>query len=246
MRNTLKTIWKSIMRVLVKIYTQNFSLYIDNNPKNLENKKFHSQFGQDIYAFEHLFKRKEGGVFIDVGGNHPIQSSNTYLFEQHNWTGLAIEPQDKLRNLWPSMRKTPCLPYVVGPENKMIDFIEGSAEEHGLSGVMGYNKISVKHKIKMIQQKRLEDILKENNISTVDFLSIDVEGYEMNVLESIHFETADIKVICVENDINFSYLPLIGKRLGSELGNNTIRNYLKDKGYSHVARIVCDDFFIKN
>lgn len=246
MRNILKTIWKSIMRVLLRIYTHNYSLYIDNNPKDLEHKKFSSQFGQDVYVFEEIFKNKTNGFFLDVGANHPTNCNNTFLLESNGWNGLAIEPQENLRNLWPSVRKTICLPCVVGQENKMIDFIEGSADEHGLSGVMGYNKISIKHKTRMIQQKRLEDILKENKISSVDFLSIDVEGYEMNVLNGIDFNTVDIKVICIENDINFSYLPLIGKRLGSELGNNTIRSFLKNKGYSYVARIVCDDFFIKN
>jgi FkbM family methyltransferase len=245
MRNILKTIWKSIMKVLVRIYTGDLSLYVQNNPKNLDQKKFYSQFGQDTYAFEHIFKNKKEGLFIDVGANYPIEGSNTYLLELNGWTGIAIEPQEKLRKLWPATRKTTCLPYVIGPENKMVDFIEGCPDEHGLAGVMGYNKIKVKHQIKQIEQRRLDDVLLENNVLKVDFLSIDVEGYEMNVLESIDFNKVDIQVICLENDINFSYIPFIGKKIGSELGNNTIRKYLKNKGYKHVARIVCDDFFIK-
>lgn len=245
MKNILKTIWKKTFKVLLKIYTGNHDLYVENNPRDLENKKFYSQFGQDVFVLENIFKNKKDGFFIDIGGNYPIKCNNTYLLELNGWTGIAIEPQDQLRSLWPESRKAICLPYVIGPENKLVDFIEGSDEEHGLAGVDGYNKIKNSIKTKQIEQKRLENVLLENNIKEVDFLSIDVEGYEMNVLESINFNTSNIKVICLENDINFSYIPFIGKKIGSELGNNKIRNYLKNKGYKYIARIVCDDFFIK-
>lgn len=245
LRNILKTVWKYIMKVLVKIYANNYSLYVNNYPKNLDNKDFYSQFGQDIYAFDKIFNKERDGFFVDVGANHPIEGSNTYLFEMNGWNGLAIEPQDHLRNLWPEKRKVKCLSYVIGPENKMIDFIEGSVDEHGLSGVIGYNKVKAGHKIKTIEQKRLSDVLLENGVQEVDFLSIDVEGYEMNVLQSIDFDKNNIQVICVENDINFTYIPFIGKKIGSELGNNKIRKYLINRGYKYVARIVCDDFFVK-
>ncbi len=125
-------------------------------------------------------------------------------------------------------------------------FIEGNPEEHGLSGVEGFNKVKTTHKTISLEQKKLSDILSENSINEVDYLSIGVEGYEMNVLESIDFSKVDIKVISLENDLGFQNLPFLGKRLGSELGNNKLRKYLKDRGYRYVARIVCDDFFIKN
>lgn len=237
-RKIIKRIWKITMYILTKIYTKNFNLYHINRIEKLPRGESYSQFSQDIYAYKFLFKEKKNGVFVDVGGNHPINCNNTYLFEKNGWTGLAIEPQDVLRDLWQNTRKTKCLPYIIGPENKKVEFVEGGDNEHGLSGVMGFNKVTNNHKIKLIDQKKLTDILLENNIKKVDFLSIDVEGYEMQVLNSLDFSKIDVDVICLENDIGF-------KKLGSELGNNKIRNYLKNKGYKHVARLMCDDFFIK-
>jgi FkbM family methyltransferase len=241
----LKKYWKKIMVILLKIYTRNFSLYIRNDLDKVNGQEFFSQFGQDIYVLKNIFNYKTNGVFIDVGANHPIHCSNTYLLELNGWTGLAIEPQKKLRDIWPHTRKTPCLNCVIGPENKQVSFIEASNNEHGLSGIEGFNKIKNDYQKITVEQKRLDSLLVEKELSEIDYLSIDVEGYEMNVLEGIDFSKTKIKLISLENDLGFTGLPIIGKRLGSELGNNQVRNFLKNKGYKYIARIMCDDFFIK-
>jgi FkbM family methyltransferase len=244
-KKIVKKYWKKIMSVFLKIYTGNFSLYIMNDLEKIIDRDFFSQFGQDIYVFNNIFGYKKDGVFVDVGANHPIHGSNTYLLELNGWTGLAVEPQKKLRDIWPQTRKTPCLNYVIGPENKEVSFIEASDEEHGLSGIEGFNKVKNNAKKITVIQKRLDSLLTENKIESIDYLSIDVEGYEMKVLESIDFSKTKIKLIGLENDLGFKHIPIIGKRLGSELGNNKARNFLKDRGYKYIARIMCDDFFIK-
>jgi len=242
----LKKIWKSVMSVLLKVYTLNYKLFIYNYPSTNEAKNYYSQFGQDLFVLKKISNNKQEKVFVDVGANHPINGNNTYLLELNGWKGIAIEPQEKLRKLWLSSRKTKCIGCVVGPENKEVIFIEGDADRCGLSGVEGFNKYDDNnYKKVLLQQKRLDDILAENSIKRVDYLSIDVEGYEMNVLKSIDFSKIDIKLIGIENDLGFKYIPIIGKRLGSELGNNALRKFLKDKGYTYIARIMCDDFFIK-
>lgn len=240
----IKKIYKSIISVLLKIYTLNFRLHVQNQALS-KSDKYYSQFGQDLFVLG-IIQGCNNKTFVDVGGNHPINGSNTYLLELNGWTGIAIEPQEKLRKLWPMMRRTPCLNYVIGPEEKMVNFVEGEIGIDGLSGVEGYNKCNNTNcKTISIQQKRLADILLENNITNIDYLSIDVEGYEMNVLKSIDFSKVNIKLIGLENDLGFKWLPFLGQRLGKELGDNKIRKFLKNKGYRYIARIVCDDFFIK-
>ncbi len=233
------------MRVLLKIYTSNKKLYIENYLEENGDKNYYSQFGQDDFVLKKVFTNKTDGFFIDIGANHPIQGSNTYLLERNGWKGLAFEPQESLNKLWPINRKTPCLKCVIGPENKYVSFIEGKEEEHGLSGVEGFNKCSTDHRKVTVQQRKFSDIISEHGIKKIDYLSIDVEGYELNVLKSIDFSQADIKLISVENDLGFKNIPFIGKRLGSELGNNNLRKFIENEGYTYIARIMCDDFFIK-
>ncbi len=248
MRNIIKKIWKRVSYYLISFYLLDKDVFIVNKLEDIPKypSGSYSQFGQDAYIFKELFKTRNSGVFIDVGGNDPIHCNNTYLFELNGWTGLAIEPQDNLRVLWQNKRKTLCLDCVVGPTNKDVIFVEGGESEHGLAGVLGANKVSKINQKEIIKkQMRLDNILLENNLTQVDFVSIDVEGYEMQVLESIDFKKININVICIENNINFTNIPIVGKYFGSELGSNIIRNFLRDKGYRQVARLMCDDIFIK-
>jgi len=229
----------------LKIYTKDFKLHVVNYYSESKGKEHYSQFGQDLFVLN-ILSGENSKTFVDVGGNHPINCSNTYLLELNGWTGIAIEPQEKLRRLWPSFRKTPCLNYVIGPEEKEIIFLESDMGADGLSGIEGFNKCdNNKYKKILVQQKKLNTVLTENYIRKVDYLSIDVEGYEMNVLKSINFSTVDIRLISIENDLGFKWLPFIGEQLGKELGDNKLRKFLKDLGYKHIARIMSDDFFYK-
>jgi FkbM family methyltransferase len=232
------------MRIVFRLTTFDWKVRLSNYPKTPEKEQY-SQFGQDVFVLRDFFKGKKNGVFVDVGANHPTHASNTYLLEKEGWTGIAIEPQDGLRSLWKDTRSVKCLGFVVGPENTQVSFMEGGSNEHGLSGVKGYNKCSTGGVERKIEQKRLDSILKDNNLSHVDYLSVDVEGYEMHVLESIDFTRCDITLVGIENDGAWK-IPLIGKRLGSEVGSNSIRHFMKKNGYRYIARIMCDDFFVRN
>lgn len=246
MKKLAKRAWKALMRTAIRNYTGNSSLYISNERHNLPDGKYFSQFGQDVYVADVVFQGKTDGVFVDIGANHPTKWNNTYLLERLGWKGVAVEPQDHLNGMWPASRCTPCIRCVVGSGASEVNFIQGSPEEHGLSGVEGFNKVRGLDAVRsVIRQRGLKDILDEFKISRVDYLSIDVEGYEMNVLESIDFNAVDIRLIGVENDLGFKGVPIIGKRMGFELGNNEMRKYLNTRGYQHIARIVSDDFFLK-
>jgi FkbM family methyltransferase len=255
-----KRLWKAAMRVLVRIYTSNYSLYVYNSRAALtdddicrmygegalipsKGKQSYSEYGQDAFVLRRVYKSKANGIFVDVGANHPTLNSNTYLLELNGWSGLAMEPQTWLSQQWPILRKTPCLDCVAGSEDKDVVFIEAT-EQVGLSGVDGFNKVSGGYTKKTVKQKALRDILRQHAIDEIDYLSIDVEGYEMNVLEGIDFERVKVRLIGIENDLGFKWLPLLGKRFGFELGSNEIRRYLRKKGFKQIARIVCDDFFI--
>lgn len=83
-----------------------------------------------------------------------------------------------------------------------------------------------------VQQRRLCDVLEEYDLHDIDYMSLDVEGMEYEILNGINWSRDKIKIISVENEDGFD----------SEM---KIRNFLLGKGYIYLARISQDDFFIR-
>lgn len=156
---------------------------------------YHSQCGQDMFI-DFLFGNKEDGVFIDIGGNDPVKINNTYYFEKKGWSGLAFEPLQKYQDKWKQERTTPCLPIALGDADKDVVFREMNQDY--LSGVEGVNieeiqklladgQVNVVNET-VVKQRMLKDVLAERNIKDIDFISLDVEGSELQVLKGIDFQ----------------------------------------------------------
>lgn len=193
--------------------------------------KFHAQSGQDWFVATYIFPKKTDGVFVDVGANHPTEINNTLYFEEQGWTGIAFEPQQELVELWAVERKARCLPYLLGSEKKRVSF--RISYEHALSSVVGSSeKSSSDTQCVEIEQRRLDEALLENGIEHVDYMSIDVEGYEKEVLSGLDFSRVNIQCLVLEND-------------HSRFGEEYSRELSRKNDYRFVARVCGDDVFVK-
>jgi len=212
-------------------------------PKSIHDEQFFSQRGQDWFLSTYVFPGVHNGFFLDIGANHPFDLSNTCYFEKQGWTGMAFEPQPHVQSLWKDVRNTPCLQLALGETEGNILFNSIIADNwtHALAYVSSVAEerqflledLKEPHEVQQIQvkQKRLESVLQEYGIGEIDFISMDVEGYEMNVLKGIDFSKVHIKCFVIENDATC-------------IGDNTIREFLKEKGYTHIARLSGDDVFV--
>lgn len=229
----LKNVWRSYLKGRISAYAQGGSLLYDKKMINKLRVESYSQFGQDAFIYWMVFggQKTENGVFLDIGGNDPISINNTYLFEQKGWTGLAFEPIKALADKW-GVRKTPCYNIAIGMNEGEVDFTEESSHQLSGVGITSKDEDSVTYKVK---QRKLSDILKENGIKHVDMVSLDVEGYEMNVLKGINFDEVDITCFCIENN-----------RDGELLPDLDLRKFMVEKGYRLIARLTIDDIFVKN
>lgn len=131
----------------------------------------HSQCGEDVWILENL--KPSVGTFCEVGAFDGILSSNTLLFEELGWTGLLIEADPFLAGQSQLNRKALTLCCAVSNEPAGVFFV--NSQDRGLSG---FNRPG---KPIPVVSRRLKDIL----TFIPDLLSIDTEGTEIDVWESI-------------------------------------------------------------
>lgn len=208
--------------------------------------QFYSQYQQDQYVYENFFKDKKNGVFVDIGAHDGVTLSNTYFFEKNmDWTGVCVEPNPEVYESLKNNRKCLCVQGCIYDKKDSAPFLKISGWAEMLSGIVeNYDPKHVKRiqweielnggESEVIDVKcyNLTDLLLENDIRHVDYLSIDTEGGELGILQSIDFSQIDIDVIEVENNYQtpFSELlePLGYEKIGKK-GPDEI--YRKKKDY---------------
>lgn len=185
---------------------------------------FYSQYEQDKYLEENIFKSYKNGFFVDVGAHDGISINNTLFFEKNNnWTGINIEPIktvfDKLIINRPNNVN---LNYAICNNEGQSDFLCNTGYTEMISGLKQtfdnrhLHRLQKENKMKgsstkiiKVYTKKLETIFNENNISHINYLSIDVEGAEFEVIKSINFDKVFIDVIGFENNYNDVSIPII-------------------------------------
>ncbi|HON07887.1 MAG TPA: FkbM family methyltransferase [Verrucomicrobiota bacterium] len=145
------------------------------------------------------------GYFVEVGANDPFSLSQTWHLEQKGWKGVLVEPlperADALRKNRPNSQvfQVAC----GSPENVgEIDFYIGEADQ--LSSLEKYVDDPNVNYVKTIKVKvmTLDSILDEAKISRVDFVSIDTEGTELDVLKGFSLNRWKPKLLLIEDKIH--------------------------------------------
>ncbi len=203
------------------------------------NEKFFSQSGQDRILKNHFFNDKKKGFFVEIGAYDGITGSNCFYFENMQlWDGIAVEASKIQFSKLKKNRKCKLFNEALSSKENIVEFIE---VQEGLTQMSGINdehysvkKIvyeDSKSKVDKYEIKTVtfEKIVPHNVI--IDYLSIDIEGGEMDILQSIDFNKFKIKVISVENNkpdlINFDL-------------------FFKKKNFSFFDRVGQDEIFFNN
>jgi FkbM family methyltransferase len=168
--------------------------------------KSQAQLRQDLFVLAQLgFKR--GGYFVEFGAANGIYLSNTYLLEKEfGWTGILAEParswQSALasnrsaaiesRCVWSRSAASLTFNEVDNPELSTIDSFSGS-DAHRKARTAGTT-----YEVKTIS---LNDLLREHSApAEIDYLSIDTEGSEFEILEAFDFSRHRFRVITCEHN----------------------------------------------
>jgi FkbM family methyltransferase len=196
---------------------------------------FYSQFNQDNYLETNIFKGYKNGFYVDVGAHDGMCINNTLYFEKNNnWTGINIEPIKKVfDNLVMNRPNNINLNCAVCNNDGETDFLCNTGYSEMISGIKDNIDIRHLHRLEYenmhiggttetikVNTKKLETICDENNISHINYLSIDVEGAEFEVIKSINFDKVFIDVIGFENNYNDVSIPIV--------------NFLQNKGFIYI------------
>jgi FkbM family methyltransferase len=195
-RIDLSKVIKSV--IMKEIYiVQNIFFRLNSN--GIEYTKFHSQFGEDRYIYEHI-NLPEQGTFVDVGAGHPISLSNTYFFEKNGWMGVCIDADPRQCELL-KMERANVEWAAISPEEGEIDLFQAYSPTYsstlGTDGYRGLIKVPFKKTIR-VPSFKLETILEKYGIGVIDLLSIDIEGTELEAWKTFDCEKHKPKVVVIE------------------------------------------------
>ncbi len=165
----------------------------------LKRKKFTSQIGQDKWVLE-TTNFKKNGYFLDIGAADGLYLSNTYILEKkYGWKGICVEPANKIEDL---KKNRKCIIENSCIFSKSGEILEFQIDDE-ISGIKRYFDGAHTRKGKTIKVKTisLKDLLKKyNSPKIIDFLSVDTEGSEFEILKNFPFNEYSVKLIAVEHN----------------------------------------------
>ena len=204
-------------------------------PKIFFPKKTYSMYGEDLFI-NNYFKNKKNGIYLDVGAYHPLDGNNTYLlYKKKNWHGINIDVNPLSVELFQKARKFD-LNINTAVSNKKgfvtLYFRKKINMLNTLSKKIARIRFKNGFKEKIIKSNTLDNILDQTRYKNkkIDFFNLDVEGHELDILESLNFKKYQPTLICVEihnHEEMYNYSTDYMKR-------NPINNLLLKNGYSIV------------
>jgi len=139
------------------------------------------------------------GFFIEAGGSHPFEQNNTSLLESEGWKGLIVEPKTEFNNLYLLDRPNSIVEnYVLVSSEYLEKTITGDFSHYMMGGVINTHNLQ-NWSPQEFPCITLGDLLKKNGINEVTFFSLDVEGYEIEVLKGVDFENVFFHILVIEN-----------------------------------------------
>lgn len=200
----------------------------------------YAQEGEDM-ILRRIFETRPTGFFIDIGAHHPRRFSNTYYLYKLGWSGINIDATPASMRLFQHLRprdinleiaiasEPEVLTFYVFDEPALNTFDRALAEDHCANSPFRLLDTVT------IQTCRLSTVLDEflPPDTKIDFISIDVEGFDLEVLKSNdwqRFRPAYLLTECLNMDI-------------TAIESNTTAAFLKTQNYALFAKTVNTVFF---
>lgn len=188
--------------ITYKLYIY-YNLYIRN--KAFKKREFYSQWGEDL-LISNFFKNKSDGFYVDIGSFHPIMYNNTCRLFNNGWSGINIDLNQTSIDMFNIIRPKDfniCAAISDKAEEKYVYFDDHFSPVNTITRSFYENsnkEISFKDlkKKKIFTKKFGEVAQKIPNLPKIDFLNIDCEGHDFQVLNGFNLQYYKPELICIE------------------------------------------------
>jgi FkbM family methyltransferase len=221
-----------VRQVFYALGIPNVSNYIESSIADLKGSFIgsYAQHGEDLFVLEYFDGRL--GFYLDIGANHPIKLSSTYLLYKRGWQGLTIEPIPHLSRLHKSFRQHDNnLNAAVGDVSGSLKFFEiipdffSTFDEDRANLLVKSGSILIS--TYDVEVWTLKDVcLKLIPETQIDFLTVDTESFDLQVLKGNDWTNIRPKLISCENG-----------------DSHDISSFMKSVGYESIKQLGCNTFF---
>jgi FkbM family methyltransferase len=194
--------------------------------------KSYSQEGEDM-ILRRIFESVDRGFYVDIGAHHPKRFSNTYYFYKIGWRGINIDARPgSMVEFNRSRPRDINIEAAIDKERReltyyMFDEPALNTFDAALAKTRNSSAGRITAEINIFTQK-LDDILEKNlpDRQKIDFMSIDVEGLDLEVLQSNNWDLFRPDYILVE----------CSKTSLRDMENDEICRFMSDRGYAFFAK----------
>jgi len=190
----------------------------------------YSQFGEDITA-ANLLRNVETGFYVDVGAHHPLRHSNTAMFHMQGWQGVNIEPMQEGFSAFAQYR-----PHAINVRAAVHNEAESVTLykfRGGLANTIMENRAQDLRKSMEVVGEEVVPALSLNDVFErhvprgvrVNYLSVDIEGYDPEAIAAFDLGTYRPDVVCTE----------IHRPDMLALGEETAVRFMSEHGYQLYA-----------
>lgn len=195
---------------------------------------FYSQNLEDK-TLAYIFRGKVG-TCVEVGAYDGIYLSNTYHFEQLGWRCILIEPnRDLCKRIREVRNNAMVFECAASDQTTQAWLYAGGNDRDDMYSSLEPSKLLAEPRRAMsypVKIRPLDTILEEANITSIDFLTIDVEGHEAAVLNGITLDRWKPLIVLIEDN--------------SDLSDATIERHMSEAGYFRLYRTGVNDWYARN
>jgi FkbM family methyltransferase len=210
--------------IILSFYNRYFNSFIS---------KCYSQEGEDL-ILQRFFGEKRTGFYIDIGAHHPKRFSNTYIFYKKGWRGINVEPRPGSKKYFDKVRTRDInIEAAIGTDVQKLSYFMFNEPALNTFSQANEAELLKDKKYKLIKRIDIQTTTLKNICDThlppgvqIDFLTIDTEGYDYNVLLSNDWEKYRPHLILVE-DKEFKF---------EDPYKSKVFNFLYERNYRLAAK----------